>query len=211
MKILAYHKCRECSYDYAYKWAPKFRNKQNNQQYWYSYYGCQQPWLEGFHFISTLIKNIATRDEIENLQKILELIKKNNIETQEELSDYLEREGYQVTQATVSRDIRELKLTKVAVNGGRQKYVALMEASEDLSEKYTRVFRDGFVSMDMAQNILVIKTVSGMAMAVAAALDAMHLHEVVGCIAGDDTIMCAVRTVDDTIVLMDKIKKLIAG
>ena len=86
--------------------------------------------------------------------KILELIKKNNIETQEELSDYLEREGYQVTQATVSRDIRELKLTKVAVNGGRQKYVALMEASEDLSEKYTRVFRDGFVSMDMAQNIL---------------------------------------------------------
>ena len=67
--------------------------------------------------------------------KILELIKKNNIETQEELSDYLEREGYQVTQATVSRDIRELKLTKVAVNGGRQKYVALMEASEDLSEK----------------------------------------------------------------------------
>ena len=91
--------------------------------------------------------------------KILELIKKNNIETQEELSDYLEREGYQVTQATVSRDIRELKLTKVAVNGGRQKYVALMEASEDLSEKYTRVFRDGFVSMDMAQNILVIKTV----------------------------------------------------
>ena len=126
--------------------------------------------------------------------KILELIKKNNIETQEELSDYLEREGYQVTQATVSRDIRELKLTKVAVNGGRQKYVALMEASEDLSEKYTRVFRDGFVSMDMAQNILVIKTVSGMAMAVAAALDAMHLHEVVGCIAGDDTIMCAVRS-----------------
>ena len=97
--------------------------------------------------------------------KILELIKKNNIETQEELSDYLEREGYQVTQATVSRDIRELKLTKVAVNGGRQKYVALMEASEDLSEKYTRVFRDGFVSMDMAQNILVIRTVPGMAMA----------------------------------------------
>ena len=93
-------------------------------------------------------------------EKILELIKKNNIETQEELSDYLEREGYQVTQATVSRDIRELKLTKVAINGGRQKYVALMEANEDLSEKFTRVFRDGFVSMDMAQNILVIKTVS---------------------------------------------------
>ena len=141
--------------------------------------------------------------------KILELIKKNNIETQEELSDYLEREGYQVTQATVSRDIRELKLTKVAVNGGRQKYVALMEANEDLSEKYTRVFRDGFVSMDMAQNILVIKTVSGMAMAVAVAVDAMKWNEIVGSIAGDDTIMCAIRSVDDTVKVMDKISKII--
>ena len=146
----------------------------------------------------------------ERQAKILELIKKNNIETQEELSDYLEREGYQVTQATVSRDIRELKLTKVAVNGGRQKYVALMEASEDLSEKYTRVFRDGFVSMDMAQNILVIKTVAGMAMAVAAAVDAMKWNEVVGCIAGDDTIMCAIRTVEDTAVVMENIRKLVS-
>ena len=141
--------------------------------------------------------------------KILELIKKNNIETQEELSDYLEREGYQVTQATVSRDIRELKLTKVAVNGGRQKYVALMEASEDLSEKYTRVFRDGFVSMDMAQNILVIKTVSGMASAVCAAIDAMKMREIVGSIAGDDTIMCAIRTVDDTYAVMKKIRRIV--
>ena len=143
--------------------------------------------------------------------KMLELIKKHDIETQEELSDYLQKEGYQVTQATVSRDIRELKLTKVAMSNGRQKYAALTEANEDLSEKYTRVFRDAFVSMDMAQNILVIKTVSGMAMAVAAALDEIHFHEIVGCIAGDDTIMCAVRSVDDTILLMDKLKKLISA
>lgn len=141
--------------------------------------------------------------------KMLELIKKHDIETQEELSDYLQKEGYQVTQATVSRDIRELKLTKVAMSNGRQKYAALTEANEDLSEKYTRVFRDAFVSMDMAQNILVIKTVSGMAMAVAAAIDAMHLHEIVGCIAGDDTIMCAVRSVDDTIVVMSRLRKLV--
>ena len=80
-----------------------------------------------------------------------------------------------------------------------------------MSEKYIRVLREGYLSMDMAQNILVIKTVSGMAMAVAAALDAIHFSEIVGCIAGDDTVMCAVRTVDDTIVLMDKIRKLIAG
>ena len=141
--------------------------------------------------------------------KMLELIKKHDIETQEELSDYLQKEGYQVTQATVSRDIRELKLTKVAMSNGRQKYAALTEANEDLSEKYTRVFRDAFVSMDLAQNILVIKTVSGMAMAVAAAIDAMHLHEIVGCIAGDDTIMCAVRSVDDTIAVMSRLRKLV--
>ncbi len=141
--------------------------------------------------------------------KILELIRKNDIETQEELSDYLEKEGYQVTQATVSRDIRELKLTKVAMNNGRQKYVVLAENTEDMLEKYTRIFQDGFVSMDMAQNILVIKTVSGMAMAVAAALDAMDCHEIVGSIAGDDTIMCAVRTVDDTIALMERLRKIV--
>lgn len=141
--------------------------------------------------------------------KILELIKKNEIETQEELSDYLEREGYQVTQATVSRDIRELKLTKVAMNNGRQKYVALSEHAEDMTEKFVHVFKAGFVSMDMAQNILVIKTVSGMAMAVAAALDAMQLHEIVGCIAGDDTIMCAVRSVDDTVAIMGRLRKII--
>lgn len=140
--------------------------------------------------------------------KMLELIKKHDIETQEELSDYLQKEGYQVTQATVSRDIRELKLTKVAMSNGRQKYAALTEANEDLSEKYTRVL-GCFVSMDMAQNILVIKTVSGMAMAVAAAIDAMHLHEIVGCIAGDDTIMCAVRSVDDTIAVMSRLRKLV--
>lgn len=140
--------------------------------------------------------------------KILELIRRNDIETQEELSDRLEQEGFQVTQATVSRDIRELKLTKVALSNGRQKYTAIMEQDENLSEKYTRVFKDGFVSMDMAQNILVIKTVSGMAMAVAAALDAIHFGEVVGCIAGDDTIMIAVRSVEDTRILMGKIREL---
>lgn len=141
--------------------------------------------------------------------KILELIQKNDIETQEELSAHLEQEGYHVTQATVSRDIRELKLTKVSLNSGRQKYVALNETSEDLTAKYTRVFREGFVSMDMAQNILIVKTVSGMAMAVAAALDHMDCNEIVGSIAGDDTIMCAVRTVDDTISLMGRLRKLL--
>ena len=79
----------------------------------------------------------------------------------------------------------------------------------ELDEKYLRVLNDGFVSIDMAQNILVIKTVSGMAMAVAAAIDSMHFAEIVGTIAGDDTIMMAVRTVEDTKLLLEKISQLI--
>ena len=78
-----------------------------------------------------------------------------------------------------------------------------------MADKYARILKDGFVSMDMAQNILVIKTVAGMAMAVAAALDAMQCHEIVGSIAGDDTIMCAVRTVEDTVALMKRLRKMI--
>lgn len=138
--------------------------------------------------------------------KIIELTNKFDIETQEELADKLNQEGFNVTQATVSRDIRELKLTKVST-GSKQKYVVLQNQEAGMSEKFVRVLKDGFLSMDMAQNILVIKTVSGMAMAVAAALDAMQWNEIVGCIAGDDTIMCAVRSVDDTLFVMEKIRK----
>ena len=141
--------------------------------------------------------------------KIVELINKYQIETQDELAEYLNEAGFKVTQATVSRDIRDLKLTKVPAENGRQKYAVLQSAQNGMTEKYVRILRDGFRSMDMAQNILVLKTVSGMAMAVAAALDAMNWNEIVGCIAGDDTIMCAVRTVDDTILLMEKIKNLL--
>ncbi len=142
--------------------------------------------------------------------KIIELISQYDIETQEELAEYLNNAGFKVTQATVSRDIRDLKLTKISVNGGRQKYIIHRQDETGINEKYMRVLRDGYVSMDMAQNILVIKTVSGMAMAVAAAVDAMKWHEVVGCIAGDDTIMCAIRTVDDTELVMDKIRKIVS-
>lgn len=145
----------------------------------------------------------------ERHSKILELISKKSIETQEELADALNDAGFNVTQATVSRDIRELKLTKMSLNGERQKYVVLQSKENQMNEKYIRVLKDGYASADMAQNILVIKTVPGMAMAVAAALDAMNWHEVVGCIAGDDTIMCAVRTVEDTIAVMKKINKIV--
>lgn len=141
--------------------------------------------------------------------KIVELINKYQIETQDELAEYLNEAGFKVTQATVSRDIRDLKLTKVPAENGRQKYAVLQSAQNGMTEKYVRILRDGFSSMDMAQNILVLKTVSGMAMAVAAALDAMNWNEIVGCIAGDDTIMCAVRSVEDTVKVMDKIRKIV--
>ena len=144
-------------------------------------------------------------------EKIVELIDIYEIETQEELADKLREAGFNVTQATVSRDIRQLHLSKVPAGNGRQKYIVLRQDDSSLWDKYVRVLKDGFVSMDMAQNILVLKTVSGMAMAVAAALDEIHFHEIVGCSAGDDTIMCAVRSADDTILVMDKLKKLIAG
>ena len=146
----------------------------------------------------------------ERHNKIIELIRKNSIGTQEELADALNEAGFNVTQATVSRDIRELKLTKMSLDGKKQKYVMYQNSDSEMSDKFIRVLKEGFMSMDMAQNILVIKTVPGMAMAVCAALDALNWHEVVGSIAGDDTIMCAVRTVDDTIRLMDKLKKIIA-
>ncbi len=147
--------------------------------------------------------------KISRQSKIIELINKYDIETQEELAERLMKDGYNVTQATVSRDIRELKLTKVAVDGGRQKYIVLQKTEPGMSEKYTRVLRDGFVSMDMAQNIMVIKTISGMAMAVAAALDALQMNSIVGCIAGDDTVMCAIRTAEETVSVMEKLSKLI--
>ena len=114
-----------------------------------------------------------------------------------------------MTQATVSRDIRDLRLTKVPTSTGKQKYIVLRTPDEDLRDKYRRVLQDGYISMDKAQNILVIKTVPGMAMAVAAALDAMKWHEVVGCIAGDDTIMCAIRSEDATTEVMEKISKIV--
>lgn len=142
-------------------------------------------------------------------RKILEIIEEFEVETQEELAARLSEAGFQVTQATVSRDIRTMHLYKKSIGNGRQKYAVDSENEVALDEKYNRVLKDGFVSIDMAQNILVIKTVSGMAMAVAAAVDAMNFSEIVGTIAGDDTIMMAIRTVEDTRLVMEKIRDLV--
>ncbi len=147
--------------------------------------------------------------KLERRSKIIELIGKYQIETQEELGERLEQEGFAVTQATISRDIRELKLTKVSVDGVHQKYTLLQEKETNLYHKYVRVLQDGFLWMDQAENILVIKTISGMAMAIAAALDNLEVPGVVGTIAGDDTVMCAIHSVGEVPAVMTRIDRLL--
>ena len=142
-------------------------------------------------------------------RKILELIKEYEIETQGELADRLINSGFIVTQATVSRDIRELGLIKVSVDDGGQRYVAVPNTEAVMNDRLLRILREGFISVDTAQNILVIKTVSGMAMAVAAALDGLRWHEIVGSIAGDDTIFCAIRNIGEAYEVMNKLKKIV--
>lgn len=146
----------------------------------------------------------------ERQSRIIDLIREKDIDTQEELCSILKSEGYDVTQATVSRDINELKIKKIPAGNGKQKYAKVIGGHDaHLAGKYIRVLKDGFMSMDNAQNILVVRTVSGMAMAVAAALDAMDMKEVVGSIAGDDTIMMAIRSTAETKVVMDKIREIV--
>ena len=140
--------------------------------------------------------------------KILEIINNHEIDTQGELAQLLRGSGFNVTQATVSRDIRELGLVKVTASGGKQKYQAAKPVNEQ-KNRLIRVLKDSVQSVDQAQNILVIKTGSGMAMAAAAALDHLEFPEVVGSIAGDDTIMAAVRTSEETVLLMEKIRRML--
>ena len=146
--------------------------------------------------------------KVKRQEVILELVKKFEIETQEELAEKLNKAGFAVTQATISRDIRELKLTKIQ-RGAKQAYAALTENKFSNSNKYIDILKHSFVSMDMAQNILVIKTASGTAMALATALDSLHWDEIVGTIAGDDTVMCAIRTVEDTKKLMKRLEEIL--
>jgi len=124
-------------------------------------------------------------------EKIIELISEKEVETQSQLTELLRDAGYDVTQATVSRDIRELRLTKVSTKGGHQKYAMLSTAAPGSGARFSRVLREGYVSSSKAAGLLVVRTHSGMAMAVAAALDAMELEGFAGCIAGDDTVFCA--------------------
>ena len=130
-------------------------------------------------------------------EAILQIIARQDIQKQEELLESLRQEGYEVTQATISRDIRKLKLTKVPTPTGGFKYVCVDSEKEEEDNKYIRVLKESFISMEVAQNILVIKSISGMAMALAAAIDTFAWKEIVGCIAGDDTIMCVLHNEEE--------------
>ncbi len=139
--------------------------------------------------------------------KILELIETYEIDTQEALAAHLNAAGYKVTQATVSRDIKQLQLEKVPTLTG-SKYV-FPEAKIADKEKYLNVLKAGYIRCEKAGTIVVVKTVSGMAMAVAAAMDSLKFNEIVGSIAGDDTIMCATRSDSEAEELINIMHKLL--
>ena len=138
-------------------------------------------------------------------EKIKELIQQYDIDTQEELASRLNEAGFKVTQATVSRDIRALKMMKVTGKDGKSRYVILQELPTEMGEKYTRVL----LTIDQGQNILVIRTVPGMAMGVAAALDALNWEEILGSIAGDDTVMCVARTLEEASSVAERLKSIL--
>ena len=125
--------------------------------------------------------------------KILEIVSQNTVETQEQLIDHLKAAGYNITQATVSRDIKDLKLVKTTDKNGFYKYAVSAEKSERPAAKYHNIVRETVVSIDHAENMVVIKTYPGMAGSAAAAIDSLHHEGVVGSIAGDDTIMIVMR------------------
>ncbi len=126
--------------------------------------------------------------------RILQIIKNNNIETQEDLVEALKDYNMDVTQATVSRDIKELGILKVATGHGSQKYVPMTQSGEGASGRLMTIFVEALVSIESVNSFVILKTLPGLAQAAAAALDSMHLEQVLGCIAGDDTIFIASRS-----------------
>ncbi len=131
-----------------------------------------------------------------NRQEVIKnIISTHNVETQEELLNLLIKEGFNTTQATISRDIRELNLKKVSYDGGGKKYALNNISESDVKDEasYIQVLKNSIVSMEYSENIVVIKTVAGMAMAVGASVDSLRIDEIMGCIAGDDTLFLAIR------------------
>jgi transcriptional regulator of arginine metabolism len=141
--------------------------------------------------------------------RILDIIAQHPVETQDELLSILRKEGYKATQATISRDIKDLRLVKTLGSDGKYRYVSAESTSPDLQSGFSSLFGTAVKSIDSAQNIVVIKTLSGMAQAICASLDSLNYSSIVGTLAGDDTIFIACRTNDSALSLSAELKKLI--
>lgn len=140
---------------------------------------------------------------------ILEIIEQKDIETQEELAEKLKRRGVKVTQATVSRDIKELRLLKVLSDHGGYKYATVERAEKGMSERFIRILSESVISLDNVGNLIVIKTLSASANAAAEAIDSMKWSEVLGSIAGDNTILVIARSEEAVESLMARFNTLI--
>ena len=141
--------------------------------------------------------------------KILDIIGRYDIETQDDLIARLRKEGFEVTQATVSRDIRELKLSKVLTGRGTYRYVRGDNKSVDVNVKFNNALVESIQRVDYAGNIIILKTSPGLASAVATGIDAINMVEILGSIAGDDTIMVVVRDEESAEEIADKLKNMI--
>ena len=140
---------------------------------------------------------------------ILEIIEQKDIETQEELAEELKRRGVKVSQATVSRDIKELRLLKVLSDHGGYKYATVERAEKGMSERFIRILSESVISLDNVGNLIVIKTLSASANAAAEAIDSMKWSEVLGSIAGDNTILVIARSEEAVESLMARFNTLI--
>lgn len=139
---------------------------------------------------------------------ILDIIEKQEIETQEELASALNARGIRVTQATVSRDIKELRLLKVLTLSGKYKYATGDQADNNLTDRFIRMLAESLLSVSSANNLIVVKTLSGSANVAAEALDSMHWPEVLGTLAGDNTVLLIIRSNEETITVTSRIREM---
>ena len=142
--------------------------------------------------------------------KILEIISKNDVETQDQLQYLLEQEGFSVTQATISRDIKELQLVKALTSSGRYKYTAGKYSEQPISERFIKIFRETIISTHYSGNLIVVKTLSGCGNAAAEAIDCLELEHVIGSIAGDNTMLIIVDDEMNTQGILDFLNNMIA-
>ena len=141
--------------------------------------------------------------------KILEIISSYAVDTQEELLGHLKKAGFDVTQATVSCDIKELRLIKTLGSDGRYRYSTMKQEADGISSKFHSLFSDAVLHIDFAGNIVVIKCHSGMAQAACAAMDSLHWDAVVGTLAGEDTFICLTKDESQAVGLVTELKKLL--